>query len=61
MRYQFEDCIQKALEQVEPWCEDFTPEQFSQAVNDQARLMAGIDLEVRDTSLAVHIHATPSF
>jgi hypothetical protein len=61
MRYQFEDCIQQALEQVESWSEDLTPEQFSQAVNDQARLMAGIDLEVRDTNLAVHLHATLRF
>jgi hypothetical protein len=61
MKYQFEDCIQQALEQVETWGSEFTPEQFSQAVNDQARLMAGIDLEVRDASLAVQLHATLRF
>ncbi|MEH6517805.1 MAG: hypothetical protein V7742_14060 [Halioglobus sp.] len=61
MKYQFENCIELALEQVESWSDDLTPEQFSQAVNDQARLMAGIDLEVRDASLAVQLHATLRF
>ena len=61
MKYQFEDCIQLALEQVESWSEDLTPEQFSQAVNDQARLMAGIDLDIGDTSLAIRFQATLRF
>ena len=59
MNYHFEDCIQLALEQVEAW--DLPPEQFSQAVNDQARLMAGIDLDIRDTNLAIRFHATLRF
>ena len=59
MKYQFEDCIQQALEQVEAW--DLPPEQFCQAVNDQARLMAGIDLDIRDHNLATRFHATLRF
>jgi hypothetical protein len=36
-----EDYIQDALEMVSAW--DLPDEDFAQAVNDQARLMAGID------------------
>ena len=38
-----EDYIQDALEMVSAW--DLPDEDFAQAVNDQARLMAGIDPE----------------
>lgn len=61
MNYRFEDCIQQALDQVSAWDPELPPEQFCQAVNDQARLMAGIDLEFCDTSRAVHFHATLRF
>ena len=54
-----EDYIQQALEQVEAW--DLPPEQFSQAVNDQARLMAGIELDIGDASLAIRFHSTLRF
>lgn len=59
MNYQFEDCIEQALEQVEAW--SLPPDQFCQAVNDQARLMAGIDLDIRDTTLAIRFQATLRF
>ena len=38
-----EDYIQDALEMVSAW--DLPDEDLAQAVNDQARLMAGIDPE----------------
>jgi len=38
---QFEDYIPEALEMVSAW--DLSEEGFAQAVNDQAKLMAGID------------------
>jgi hypothetical protein len=59
MNDQIENCIQEALTQVEAW--DLPPEQFCQAVNDQARLMSGIDLEHRDTTLGTSGNATLRF
>jgi hypothetical protein len=59
MNDQIENCIQEALTQVEAW--DLPPEQFCQAVNDQARLMAGIDLELRDTAAVPDSNATLRF
>lgn len=38
-----EDYILDALEMVSAW--EIDPEHFSQAVNEQARLMAGLNLE----------------
>ena len=50
MTEQFEDYVQQALDQVEAW--NLPQEEFIQAVNDQAKLMAGIiDLDYRDTGL----------
>ena len=43
MYQQFEDHIQEAIEVVETW--DLPEEEFAQAVNDQAKLMAGINIE----------------
>ncbi len=39
-----EDYIQDAISLVDSW--GLAEEEFSQAVNDQARLMAGLGLEV---------------
>jgi hypothetical protein len=57
--YSLEDYIQQALEQVEAW--DPPPEQFCAAVNAQARLMAGIDLDHRDPSLEIRVHTSLRF
>ena len=59
MNQQFEDHIQEAIEVVQAW--DLPEEEFGQAVNDQARLMAGIDLEYRDTGLEIRLHTTLRF
>ena len=37
----FEDYVTEAIEMVSAW--DIPPEDFAQTVNDQARLMAGIN------------------
>lgn len=39
----YEDYIPDALEMVSAW--EVSPEEFSQAVNEQARIMAGLYLE----------------
>ena len=39
----FEDYLSDAMSIVEPW--DLPEEDFAQAVNDQARLMCGLNLE----------------
>lgn len=39
----YEDCITEALEIVSAW--EVPEEDFAQAVNDQARLLAGMGLE----------------
>ncbi len=54
MEFNFENYVQQALDQVEAW--DLPADQFAQAVNDQARLMAGIDLDSLDNGLEVHFH-----
>ena len=59
MNQQFEDHIQEAIDVVQAW--DLPEEEFAQAVNDQARLMAGIDLDCRDTSLDYQLHTTLRF
>ena len=59
MYEQLEDYIEQAIHQVEAW--DLPEDQFAQAVNDQARLMAGIDLEYRDTGLEIRLHTTLRF
>ena len=41
----YEEYIADALDLVSAW--ELEPEQYDQAVNDQARLMAGVDLEPR--------------
>jgi hypothetical protein len=47
----FEDYLQDATDLVDAW--EISDEDFPQAVNDQARLMAGMDLEPNADSLAV--------
>ena len=59
MNEQFEDYVQQALDQVEAW--NLPQEEFVQAVNDQARLMAGIDLDSQDSSLQIRFHTTLRF
>jgi hypothetical protein len=59
MNQPFEDHIQEAIEVVQAW--DLPEKDFSSAVNDQARLMAGIDLDYRDTGLEIRLHATLRF
>ena len=39
----YEDYIAEALQIVEAW--ELPPEAFAQAVNDQAKIMAGTDLD----------------
>ena len=57
--YSLEDYIQQALDQVEAW--DLPQEQVAQAVNQQARLMAGIDLDYRDPVLELRTHTALHF
>jgi hypothetical protein len=59
MLEQLEDYIEQAIHQVEAW--DLPEEQFVQAVNDQARLMAGIDLDDRNTGLEIRLHTALRF
>jgi hypothetical protein len=40
----YEDYLQDAIELVNAW--EIPEEDFAQAVNDQARLMCGINLEI---------------
>jgi hypothetical protein len=45
-----EDYIAEALEMVSAW--EIRPEDFAQVVNDQAKIMAGLDLDlINDTPL----------
>ena len=59
MEYQFEDYVQQAWDQVEAW--NLPQEEFLQAVNDQAKLMAGIPLDFQDADLKFRLHATLRF
>ena len=47
----FEDFIPDALSMVSAW--EVPEEDFAQAVNDQARLMAGLDLECKESSTTI--------
>jgi hypothetical protein len=47
----FEDFLQDATDLVDAW--EISDEDFPQAVNDQARLMAGMDLEPTADSFSV--------
>ena len=47
----FEDYLQDATDLVDAW--EISDEGFPQAVNDQARLMAGMDLEPTADSFSV--------
>jgi len=59
MEIHIEDYVQQAIEHVEAW--DLPEDQFAQAVNDQARLMAGIDLEFSDTGLEIQLNTVLRF
>jgi hypothetical protein len=59
MEIYIEDYVQQAIEQVVAW--NLPEDQFSQAVNDQARLMAGIDMDYRDTDLEIQLHTSLRF
>jgi hypothetical protein len=59
MTHLIEDHIQEAIEVVQAW--DLPEEQFAEAVTNQARLMAGIDLDYRDTGLEIRLHTTLRF
>jgi hypothetical protein len=47
----YEAYLSEALELVSAW--EIRPEDFAQVVNDQAKIMAGLDLDlINDTPLA---------
>ena len=54
-----EDYIPDAIEMVSAW--ELDPLEFDQAVNDQARLMAGMVLEPRYDILEILPHASLRF
>ena len=59
MKIHIEDYVQQAIEQVEAW--DLPADQFADAVNSQARLMAGVDLDYRDNDLETQLHTSLRF
>lgn len=54
-----ESYINEALEIVSAW--EVPAEDFAQVVNDQARLMAGMDLEPRPEAIQVSPYSPLSF
>lgn len=55
----FQELIIEAATVVDAW--DLPEEQFAQAVNDQAKLMAGLDLDIPGSELAFQSFTTLHF
>ena len=52
--YQLDEQVQEAIERVE--CFHLLPEQFSRALSEQVRLLAGSDRDIREIDLAIQCH-----
>jgi hypothetical protein len=52
--YQLDEQVQEAIERVDSF--NLLPEQFSRALSEQVRLLAGSDQDVREIELAIHHH-----
>lgn len=59
MEYQFEDYVQQALDQIEMWA--LPHEQFSQALTEQIRSLAGVDLSDCDVDLGFRLYTALRF